>query len=89
MFSINEFDRRHATYGDAFYARVATGTHTLHLSRYDTETEWVVDGVWVTANSYPVYHNGLGSRCTALRVVTEADLVAALNARAADWGEAA
>lgn len=81
-FEILSLDHRHLLHGDGFAGRVNVGAHTLYVSRYDTEHEWIVDGLWRTANSFPIFHNGDGSRCTMLRAVADPFVVAALDAAA-------
>lgn len=81
-FRIGTFERRHLTYGDGYVATVEANGNILHVSRYDDEDEWTVDGLWRSANSFPVFHNGAGSRCTRRTVIVEPDIFAALNARA-------
>lgn len=40
-------------------------TRTLFVSKWNGESEWIVDGMFV--GNLPVYYNGQGSRCTTLR----------------------
>lgn len=47
-----------------WYAKVEEGDETLHLSRWDGEDRWIVDGRF--RRSLPIFHNGVGSRATLL-----------------------
>jgi hypothetical protein len=74
-----EIERRHMLHGDGWYARLETATHVYHVSRYDDEDAWIIDGLWLRANSFPIYHNGDGSRCTRLSVITQESAIDALD----------
>lgn len=54
----------------------------LGVSKLDGESEWIVDSLSV--GGLPVYANGVGSRCTRLKAVSDAEIVAALDAAAAE-----
>lgn len=56
----------------------------LGVSKLDGEGEWIVDSLSV--GGLPVYANGVGSRCTRLKAVSDAGIVAALDAAAAEAG---
>lgn len=55
---------------------------TLGVSRLDDEEQWILDSL--TIGSFPVFANGVGSRCTLLKALTDAEMVAALDAAAAE-----
>lgn len=52
----------------------------LGVSQLDGETEWIVDSFSV--NGVPRFVNGVAARCTTLKAVTDAEIVAALDAAA-------
>lgn len=54
------------------------------VSRLDGEDGWIIDGLYTAAQPwFPVFFNGIGSRCTILRPVTLDDVTAALDAAVA------
>jgi hypothetical protein len=53
---------------------------TLGVSKLAGETEWTVDSL--SQGGLPVFANGVGSRCTALKSVSDKNIVAALEAEA-------
>jgi hypothetical protein len=74
----------HAFYGDGIYAMARHAElGTLHLSRLEGESAWVIDG-YFGANSFPHWCHGFGSRCTRLQTPADDELVAALDAAAAE-----
>jgi hypothetical protein len=71
--------RGHLPLGEGFSGVLDTDVHSLHVTRYDDEERWIVDAVWVRENSYPLFANGEGSRCTALRAVVDEDAIRLLD----------
>lgn len=78
-YSVDVMRREHLLHGDGLRAILLTDDHALHVSRYPDEDAWIVDGLWRRANSYPVFVNGAGSRCTMLKVVADEYAVALLD----------
>jgi len=65
------------------YARVElTNGDVLELSRLVGESDWTADASW-GKGSFPRWCNGFGARYLITKVVTDADLVSALNSCAA------
>lgn len=56
-------------------AKVSDENGTVWFSRWDDEDLWVLDAHF-SASGMPVFSNGLGSRCTAYRVLPADDSVA-------------
>lgn len=74
-----------ALYGSGIFASVKTPDGaTFLLSQLEGESHWVADGLF-GANGMPHWCHGFGSRCTLLRTVDHAGLVAALDQAAAKF----
>jgi hypothetical protein len=56
-------------------AKVSDENGTVWFSRWDDEDLWVLDAHF-GPGGFPVFSNGLGSRCTAYRVLPKDDSVA-------------
>lgn len=48
---------------------VEQGRSTFFVSKWNGETEWIIDGQFV--NNCPIFYNGLGSRVTILKTFTD------------------
>lgn len=60
-------------------ADVVFADRTWNVSRLEGESGWTIDGEFLS-NGFPVFFNGVGTRFTIPRVVTDSPLVAALDA---------
>src|SRR5262245_5184025 len=69
-------------YGRFLSASVSWEGHTALVSRYPSETAWVVDAFFQPGTFFPVWSNGEGSRFTRAHVL-KADQAAAVDAEAA------
>lgn len=80
-FEIEEVRHVALMYGrSGWRATILTPDYRLGVSRYDGDTDWVVDSQWMRRNNFPVFHYGEGSRCSVLTLVRDAGMVAALAA---------
>jgi hypothetical protein len=68
-----------------WYAAVEIGGELLWFTRFDEEKSWYCDAHF-SANGYPYFCDGEGSRCCRKRAAI-GSLAAALDERKQQWGD--
>lgn len=80
--SVEDVRKHEAWYGNATFvsAYVRVRGCGISVSRYDTETEWIVDSYTPLGGFMPTFSNGMGARVTAAHSLTgPAEVIETLN----------
>lgn len=81
---VTDVERREGWMGVYVSARVSVAGTTMFVSRYPTESYWVVDALFTPGSMMPVFSNGDGARATVGRTpnaeMSEAVTAAAIGA---------